>query len=329
MNPRDVEIALGEPDARSQKLNPLLLKYGALELTFLGSKAQPPRLMQMSLVFASNSLQLPDPVSISEWPIGGSTTVEEFNRLLSLHGVTPIERVAGREITLPCGVRATFSHDRLTEIRVSGREHPLFGTVKAFEAELGIPPGFLESLLTTGDDWTFIIKVHALLQAALTHLLVATVGDNALQDRSESLPMTRGLALAVEHRVLDPGRAAFLRALGRLRNAFVHDIRSVSLRIEDFVRTLDPDEQQPFWRDLIRGYTLEPSIDDSGRLIPTEEFVESRPRFAIWISSMGTLSLMYRTKTLDPTGREKLFSALSRMEPLRSKPESRSTRRQD
>jgi hypothetical protein len=183
--------------------------------------------------------------------------------------------------------------------------------------------------LTKGDDWTFIIKVHALIEAALTHLLAIAVGGGELQDRSESLPMTRGIGLAVEHRLLDPGRATFLRALGRIRNAFVHDVRRVSLRIEDFVKSLDPIEQPQFWRDLMRGYTLEPMINDSGRLIPTEEFVATRPRFAIWISSMSALSLIYRTKTLDQAGRDKLFSALAAMEPLRTRPSNRRSGRDD
>ena len=38
----------------------------------------------------------------------------------------------------------------------------LFDTVKKFETELGVAPRFLERLLTEGDDWSFVIKVHAL-----------------------------------------------------------------------------------------------------------------------------------------------------------------------
>jgi hypothetical protein len=149
------------------------------------------------------------------------------------------------------------------------------------------------------------------------------------QQRSAAVPLIRGIELATEHRLLDPGRATFLRALNWIRNAFVHDVRSVSLRIEDFVRLLDPVDQTQLWRDLMRGYTLEPMINDSGRLIPTEEFAAMRPRFAVWISSMSALSLMYRTKSLDEAGREKLFSALAAMEPLRAAPSSRRSRRND
>lgn len=68
----------------------------------------------------------------------------------------------------------------------------------------------------------------------------------------------------------------------------------------------------------MRGHTLEPVIVESdGRRVPTEEFVASNPRFTVWISAMSALSLIYRTKTSDSATREKLFTFLSTLTPLR------------
>ena len=206
----------------------------------------------------------------------------------------------------------------------------IFDTVKKFETELGITPGFLDRLLTEGDDWSFVIKVHAVAETALTHLLTAGVGRKELRDLFASLTMgdpRRGkLAVAARLRLLDPGRQAFFLGLGRIRNWFVHDVRSVGLRIEDFVNSLQPDQRPRFWRDMMRGHTVEPMIIDSGRSMPTEEFAAAQPRFTIWISAMSALSLIYRTKTLDQASREKLFVALSTMKPIRAKPGSRRLR---
>lgn len=197
----------------------------------------------------------------------------------------------------------------------------IFDSVSALEAEIGVPSGFLERLGTEGDDWSFVIKVHALAEAAVTHLLTAALGDEDSRDRFASLPMgsRRGrLALAAQHRLMDDGRVTFFRALGRIRNWFVHDVRSVGLRIEDFAQSLDADERIEFWRDLMRGHTIEPVIvENNERKVPTEEFVASNPRFTVWISAMSALSLLYRTKTSDPATREKLFTFLSTLTQLR------------
>ena len=59
-----------------------------------------------------------------------------------------------------------------------------------------------------------------------------------------------------------------------------------------------------FWRDLMRGHTVEPVIVESdGRRVPTEEFVALNARFTIWISAMSALSLIYRSKTSDQATR--------------------------
>lgn len=66
---------------------------------------------------------------------------------------------------------------------------PMFGVINTLETEIGIASGFFERLLQDGDDWSFVIKLHALAEAALTHLLTAAVGREELSDLFSSLPM--------------------------------------------------------------------------------------------------------------------------------------------
>ena len=40
-----------------------------------------------------------------------------------------------------------------------------------FEKKLGVPSGFVKKLLDE-DDWSFIIKLHALFEASCAHLLI-------------------------------------------------------------------------------------------------------------------------------------------------------------
>jgi hypothetical protein len=49
------------------------------------------------------------------------------------------------------------------------------------EKELGLPNNFLWNLRNE-DDWSAIIKLHALLETAVTHLLVRFFGRDELED---------------------------------------------------------------------------------------------------------------------------------------------------
>jgi hypothetical protein len=50
-----------------------------------------------------------------------------------------------------------------------------------FERALGIRKGFIGDLAHE-DDWSFVIKSHALFEGALTHLLTTTLDRNELKE---------------------------------------------------------------------------------------------------------------------------------------------------
>lgn len=141
---------------------------------------------------------------------------------------------------------------------MAGEAAGRFAGINELEKEIGIPPGFLASLLNDGsDDWSFVIKLHTVAEAALTHLLTAALRREELADLFASLPMSdskRGkIAIAARLNLIDRNRAAFFRALGRIRNRFAHDVKNVGLRIEDFARSLPQHEEEQFWKDLVGG----------------------------------------------------------------------------
>jgi hypothetical protein len=122
MKPNDAQVLLGDPDERSRKLNPLVLKYGPLALTFIGPKSEPPRLVQMLLSFDLSAGSLPEPVDTTDWHLSHDTTMREFNLLLELNGIEPTVRPSAHEVVLPSGVRAVFYMDRLKQVGVSHRD---------------------------------------------------------------------------------------------------------------------------------------------------------------------------------------------------------------
>jgi hypothetical protein len=123
MKPKDVQVLLGEPSVQSKKLNPLLLGYGPLDLTFVGAKRQPPQLVQMKLSFSQSSeSMLPEAVSLDQWTLGPTTTISDFNHLLDRSGIEPALTYPGHEVHLPSGVKAIFYLDQLKELSLSRQD---------------------------------------------------------------------------------------------------------------------------------------------------------------------------------------------------------------
>src|SRR5262245_52386097 len=52
---------------------------------------------------------------------------------------------------------------------------------RALQQEIGIDQFFLENLFNEPDDWSFVIKLNALVEATLTHLLTETLGRPELR----------------------------------------------------------------------------------------------------------------------------------------------------
>ena len=79
--------------------------------------------------------------------------------------------------------------------------------VPLLEQKLGLKPGFLESLDDENEnDWSFVIKVHALIEAAISHLLTEDLCRPELADLFSRLDMSNKAT----------GKAAFVKALNLL-----------------------------------------------------------------------------------------------------------------
>lgn len=92
--------------------------------------------------------------------------------------------------------------------------------VRPLEQELGTRPGFFSDLLEE-DDWSFIVKSHAFIEAALSHILVKATGKDLLREVFTSLelsnPRTGKLAFATALKLLDRQDRRFHRYRGGLQ----------------------------------------------------------------------------------------------------------------
>jgi len=118
------------------------------------------------------------------------------------------------------------------------------------ETQLGLPTGFLLYLYTHEDDWSFVIKSHAFLEAALTHLLADHLGKDDLVPvfayLETSNVRTGKLAFVKAFDLLDKGARRFIHTLSELRNDLVHEVSNVNFKFDAHVAQLSDRERKEF-----------------------------------------------------------------------------------
>jgi hypothetical protein len=90
-------------------------------------------------------------------------------------------------------------------------------SIGRLESDCGLPEGFCVNLLQE-DDWSFVIKMHSLLETAVSQLLTNALGRNELADIFAALEMSN----------TKTGKIAFASALGLLPKQHLDFIRSLS-----------------------------------------------------------------------------------------------------
>ena len=162
--------------------------------------------------------------------------------------------------------------------------------IPQLEDHLGIEPGFFDSLDDDGEnDWSFVIKLHALMEAAVSNMLTETFKRQELSDlfaRMDLSNKTTGKAAFVKSlNLLEEPERRFMSSLSILRNSLVHDVRNVSFDFGEHVSMMNEQKQQQFVKDF--------------NIISTEVTNDVRklfladPRQAIWYAGMAFLGLVY------------------------------------
>lgn len=118
---------------------------------------------------------------------------------------------------------------------------------------LGIPDSFLERLLTD-DDWTFIIKLHAMIEGALNHVIPRFFDNSGLHKiiaRLEtSNPKTGKVAFAKACGLLPANAIKFIQYLSELRNLCAHEPKNFLFNIGNIVGNMT-EEQKASWLEKV------------------------------------------------------------------------------
>lgn len=193
----------------------------------------------------------------------------------------------------------------MTEHTTFFQDIPQFAFFKDLEAELGVTPAFFYSLLEE-DDWSFVIKLHSLIEATVTHLLVQILEKSELRDVISFLELSNSrtgkIAFLNSMSLLDSNSRRFIKTLSEVRNKLVHNVANVNLSLEQFVANLpDTDEnglnKKGFNKAFKWGYSDESKVQaqksedqyDVHELIKFLAIIcmnSSQYKIAIWLGSI-------------------------------------------
>ena len=175
------------------------------------------------------------------------------------------------------------------------------------ERKIGVPENFFRDLNDI-DDWTFVIKLHALFEAACAHLLLYHLREPELASIVTRLELngTRRLGRSLSWAKLKLVAATnrrFISTLSELRNGLVHDVRNHQFSLPDMLSRMDAKEVQtmaisfspfetfvrehPFDENLKLGYQGE-VLKQSQISAVTERF-KADPQYHIWIGAYNVL----------------------------------------
>lgn len=179
-----------------------------------------------------------------------------------------------------------------------------FEVINILEQKIGVSTGFFNTLLKE-DDWTFIVKLHALIEASITHLLSETISIS-MSDYSKDInkqSLTKVLSwtelsnkrtgkTAIAHSlglILDYQRE-FIYYLSDLRNILVHDVKNASFKLNDYVTGLETQRRKNFILAFNSRAVSDMAISNLlKRSITKDKFTIENPKFAIWLTSLISL----------------------------------------
>jgi hypothetical protein len=158
--------------------------------------------------------------------------------------------------------------------------------IRVFEGGLGVPAGFFERLMYE-DDWSFLIKLHALVEAASTTLLVEALSRPELRDQLARLPLSDAecgkLALMKSLGIVSAPYRGFIRKLSELRNQAVHNVRHTNLSFRTLVSEIPKAKRAALAETL--GVGVRATSQERLRVF------EENPKGTIWISALCLISL--------------------------------------
>lgn len=172
-------------------------------------------------------------------------------------------------------------------------KHEALSDAALIEEELQLPAGFIESL-EQEDDWSFIIKSHALIEAALSTWIASHLDQPELIEPLSYIeighPKYGKVALTASLRLTSPYDRKLINNLTKLRNLLAHRIDYISFDLNSYISSLDKNQKQQFFDAFSYFYIR---TDSNGKPVyPEKDVVFNNPKQAIYLGVLMLLAFI-------------------------------------
>jgi hypothetical protein len=160
---------------------------------------------------------------------------------------------------------------------------------------------FLGSLLG-GDDWSFVIKVQTLIEAAVTQSILAQIGDERIKSTIELMPLigdgVSKLALAKELSIMTSEQRRFVKQMATLRNKLAHRIENTNFSFDRHIQSLSAASIKD-WKVSITWYSTSPDAREFWLGMS-----QTQPRSAIYLAAYLLVAILTIDGTMKDTTRK-------------------------
>jgi hypothetical protein len=166
--------------------------------------------------------------------------------------------------------------------------------VAALERDVGLAQGIYRRLLDE-DDWSFVIKLHALLESAMTFLLATRFRDERLHEVFARMELgTRATAgrvsFAMALGLLSQRERRFVAALTELRTSLLPSFEFTRFTFKSYLAGLDVDARRKFLDAFGSGLGAKIALEESAA--SRKAVVLQNPKLAVWSTAMSCLGSM-------------------------------------
>jgi len=164
----------------------------------------------------------------------------------------------------------------------------LFADFSKIERSLVLPKGFITALVNE-DDWSFVIKSHAIVEASLSNLLTRKT-DKCLVDFYSRLPLDGRCSKVVAAKALDAidkSAVSLIQWLSQLRNRCVHDTRYLSFDLQSYFESIAEQETR---RLAILIVDVVSASRDKSLVALARQGLKEQPKFTLALAVMALLA---------------------------------------
>lgn len=114
-----------------------------------------------------------------------------------------------------------------------------------FEKDYKLPKDFFKTLYNE-DDWSFIIKIHSLLESVISSLILYHFKEpsiaNIISRLEMSNPQTGKIAFLKSIKLIGDNDRKYISSLSQLRNNLVHKVENTSFTFREWISNMDKNQ---------------------------------------------------------------------------------------